>query len=436
MQAVRTKPGSYANPEVLPHVVIVGAGFAGLYAARTLKRAPVRLTVIDRRNHHVFQPLLYQVATASLSPSDIAYPIRAVLRRQANTRVLLAEAIAIDTRTRTLILEDGELAYDYLILATGARHSYFGHPEWEVYAPGLKSIEDALETRRRILLAFERAERESDEERQRALLTFVIVGGGPTGVELAGAIAEIAYAVMVQDFRYIDPKDARIILIEAGLRTLPFMPESLSLKAEASLQRLGVEVLKNSPVTSVHEGIVVAGGQTIRAGTVLWAAGVTPSPLARSLGVPLDHIGRVPVQPDLSIPGHPEVFVLGDLAAFVDETGTTLPGLAAVAVQQGRQAARNILRLCKDLPSEPFHYLDLGTMATIGRAAAVANLRALKLSGFLAWVIWIFVHILLLIGFRNRFIVLFEWAWAYFTMERSARLITGEWGTNRSDSKR
>ena len=414
-------------PSVLPHVVIVGAGFAGLYAARTLKRAPIRLTVIDRRNHHLFQPLLYQVATAGLSPSDIAYPIRAVLRRQENTRVLLAEAVAIDTQTQTLTLQDGELKYDYLILATGARHSYFGHPEWEAWAPGLKSIEDALETRRRILLAFEMAERETNEERQRALLTFVIVGGGPTGVELAGAIAEIAYAVMVQDFRCIDPKDARIILIEAGPRTLPFMPESLSLKAEASLKRLGVEVLTNSPVTSVDEGIVVAGNQTIHAGTILWAAGVTPSPLAGSLGVPLDQIGRVHVHSDLSIPGHGEVFVLGDLAAFVDETGTMLPGLAAVAVQQGRHTARNILRICKGLPSEPFHYMDLGTMATIGRAAAVANLRALKLSGFPAWVIWIFVHILLLIGFRNRFIVLFEWAWAYLTMERSARLITGEW---------
>jgi NADH dehydrogenase len=256
----------------------------------------------------------------------------------------------------------------------------------------------------------------------------VIVGGGPTGVELAGAIAEIAYVVMVQDFRCIDPQDARIILIEAGPRTLPFMPESLSLKAEASLQRLGVEILKNSPVTSVHHGSVVAGGQTIRAGTVLWAAGVTPSPLARSLGVPLDQIGRVQVQPDLSIPGHPEVFVIGDLAAFVDETGSPLPGLAAVAVQQGRHAARNIVRMCQAQPCEPFHYVDLGTMTTIGRAAAVARLGSLKLSGFLAWVIWIFVHILLLIGFRNRFIVLFEWAWAYLTMERSARLITGEWG--------
>jgi NADH:quinone reductase (non-electrogenic) len=426
MQAVRTKPGSYANPGVLPHVVIVGAGFAGLYAARTLKRAPVRLTVIDRRNHHLFQPLLYQVATAGLSPSDIAYPIRAVLRRQENTRVLLAEAVAIDVRTRRVILRDGELDYDYLILATGARHSYFGHPEWEAYAPGLKSIDDALEIRRRILLAFEMAERETNDQRRHALLTFVIVGGGPTGVELAGAIAEIAYTVMVQDFRAIRPQDARIILIEAGQRILPFMPESLSVKAEAALKRAGVEVLKNSPVTSVSQGMVIAGTQTIHAGTVLWAAGVAPSPLARSLGTSLDQIGRVQVLPDLSIPGHPEVLVIGDLAALVDEKGDLLPGLAAVAVQEGRHAAHNILRMRQGLPSQPFHYLDMGTLATIGRAAAVANFGWIKLSGFVAWVVWIFVHILLLIGFRNRFVVLFEWAWAYVTLQRSSRLITGE----------
>jgi len=410
-----------------PHVVIVGAGFGGLRAARALKRGDVRITVIDRRNYHLFQPLLYEVATAGLSPNDIAYPIRAVLRRQKNTRVFLAEVVAIDTKRRKVILQDGEVEYDYLILATGAGHSYFGHPEWETYAPGLKSIEDALEIRRRILLAFEMAERETDEERRRALLTFVIIGGGPTGVELAGAIAEIAYTVMVQDFRSIRPQDARIILVEAGTRILPFMPESLSLKAERALKRLGVEIVKNSPVTSVHQGMVMAGTQTIQAGTVLWAAGVEPSPVARSLGVPLDDVGRVPVNPDLSIPGHPEVFVIGDLAAFVDETGKLLPGLAAVAVQQGRHVARNILRMCNGLPSEPFHYVDLGTMATIGRAAAVVNFNWITLSGFVAWVIWIFVHILLLIGFRNRFVVLFDWAWSYVSFQRSARLITGGW---------
>ena len=410
-----------------PHIVIAGAGFGGLRAARALKRGDVRITVIDRRNYHLFQPLLYQVATAGLSPNDIAYPIRAVLRRQKNTRVFLAEVVAIDTKRRKVILQDGEVEYDYLILASGAGHSYFGHPEWEAYAPGLKSIEDALEIRRRILLAFEMAERETDEERRRALLTYVIIGGGPTGVELAGAIAEIAYTVMVQDFRSIRPQDARIILVEAGTRILPFMPESLSLKAEAALKRLGVEIVKDSPVTSVRQGVVMAGTQTIHAGTVLWAAGVEPSPLARSLGVPLDDVGRVLVKPDLSIPGHPEVFVIGDLAAFVDETGKLLPGLAAVAVQQGRQVARNILRMCNGLPSEPFHYVDLGTMATIGRAAAVVNFNWLTLSGFVAWIIWIFVHILLLIGFRNRLVVLFDWAWSYVSFQRSARLITGGW---------
>jgi len=410
-----------------PHIVIVGAGFGGLRAARALKHADVRITVIDRRNYHLFQPLLYEVATAGLSPNDIAYPIRAVLRRQKNSRVFLAEVVAIDTKRRKVVLQDGEVEYDYLILATGAGHSYFGHPEWEAYAPGLKTIEDALEIRRRILLAFEMAERETDEERRRALLTYVIIGGGPTGVELAGAIAEIAYTVMVQDFRSIRPQDARIILVEAGPRILPFMPESLSLKAEGALKRLGVEIVKDSPVTSVRQGMVMAGTQTIHAGTVLWAAGVEPSPLARSLGVPLDDVGRVPVNPDLSIPGHPEVFVIGDLSAFVDETGKPLPGLAAVAVQQGRQVARNILRMCNGLPSEPFHYVDLGTMATIGRAAAVVNFNWITLSGFVAWVIWIFVHILLLIGFRNRFVVLFDWAWSYLSFQRSARLITGGW---------
>ncbi|PYK95066.1 MAG: FAD-dependent oxidoreductase [Verrucomicrobia bacterium] len=410
-----------------PQVVIVGAGFGGLRAARALKRGDVRITVIDRRNYHLFQPLLYQVATAGLSPNDIAYPIRAALRRQKNTRVFLAEVVAIDTKRRKVILQDGEVGYDYLILATGAGHSYFGHPQWEAYAPGLKNIEDALEIRRRILLAFEMAERETDEERRRALLTFVVIGGGPTGVELAGAIAEIAYTVMVQDFRSIRPQDACIILVEAGTRILPFMPESLSLKAEAALKRLGVEIVTNSPVTAVHQGMVMAGTQTIRAGTVLWAAGVEPSPLARSLCVPLDDVGRVLVNPDLSIPGHPEVFVVGDLAAFVDKTGKLLPGLAAVAVQEGRHVARNILRMCNGLPSEPFHYVDLGTMATIGRAAAVVNFNWVMLSGFVAWIIWIFVHILLLIGFRNRFVVLFDWAWSYVSFQRSARLITGGW---------
>jgi NADH dehydrogenase len=407
-------------------VVIVGAGFGGLYAARTLGRADLQVTVIDRRNYHLFQPLLYQVATASLSPSDIAYPIRGVLRRQKNTRVFLAEATAVNLKERKVILRDGELAYDYLILAAGAEQSYFGHPEWQRYAPALKSVDDALEIRRRILLAFERAEREPDEARRRALLTFVVVGGGPTGVELAGAIGEIACTVMARDFRLINPREARTMLVEAGPRLLPSFPDDLSAKAEALLGRFCVEAWKNASVTAVLPDAVVIGEQRIPTATVLWAAGVTPSPLARSLGAPLDREGRVLVEPDLSIPGHPDVFVIGDVAAFTHQTGAPLPGLAPVAIQQGRHAARNILRRDRRVPSEPFRYKDRGSLATIGRAAAVAHFGAVRLSGFAAWIVWTFVHILFLIGFRNRFIVLFEWAWAYVTLQRSARLITGE----------
>lgn len=376
-----------------PHVVIVGAGFGGLYAARSLKDTDVRITVIDRRNYHLFQPLLYQVATASLSPADIAYPIRCALNRQNNTRVFLAEATTVDVNVRKVILEDGEIDYDYLILATGACHSYFGHPEWEVYAPGLKDVDDALEIRRRILLAFEKAEREPDEASRRALLTFVIVGGGPTGVELAGAIGEIACKVMVGDFRTINPRDARIILVEAGPRVLPSFPEDLSTKAEASLRRLSVDVRTNSPVTAIQPDAVMIGDEYIPTTTVLWAAGVTASPLARSLRVPLDRAGRVLVEPDLSIPGHPEVFVIGDLAAIADHAGHQLPGLAPVAVQQGRHATHNILRRCQGFPGEAFRYVDRGSLTTIGRAAAVADFGMVKLSGFLAWIAWIFIHI-------------------------------------------
>jgi len=411
-----------------PQVVIVGAGFGGLYAARALKRADVRVTVIDRRNHHLFQPLLYQVATAGLSPGDIAYPIRAVLRRQKNARVLLEEAVAIDIAARKVRLRGGEIPYDYLILATGAQHSYFGHNDWEPWAPGLKSLEDALEIRRRILLAFERAEREPDESRRKALLTFVMVGGGPTGVELAGAIAEISRHVMAQDFRVIDPRQARIILLEAGPRILPAYPESLSAKPEASLEKMGVEVLTKSLVTSVLPEAVRIGDQQIQTVTTVWAAGVQASPLARSLGVPLDRAGRVLVQPDLTIPGHPEVFVIGDLAAFLHQGGKPLPGVAPVAIQQGRHAARNIVRACQGKPLEPFHYLDKGSLATIGRAAAVADFGRIKLSGFFAWLAWLLVHIFFLIGFRNRFVVMIDWAWAYFAYHRAARLITGDVG--------
>ena len=407
-------------------VVIVGGGFGGLYAAQALRGKNVQVTLVDRRNHHLFQPLLYQVATAALSPGDIAHPIRAVLRRQANARVLLAEATSVDLPAHTLALTDGTIPYDYLILATGARHAYFGHDEWEENAPGLKSLEDALEIRRRVLLAFERAERELDEAHRRALLTFVIVGAGPTGVELAGAIAEIARHVMISDFRAINPRDARVILVEAGARVLPTFPEELSDAAENSLKRLGVEVLKNRRVTSIEPTRVLLGPEVIEAETTLWAAGVTASPLAQSLGVPLDRAGRVRVESDLTVPGHPEVMVIGDLALFTRQDGKPLPGVCPVAIQQGRHAARNILRTIAGLPRESFHYWDRGNLATIGRAQAVADLGRLRISGILAWLAWLFVHVFFLIGFRNRFVVIFEWAWAYMTYQRAARLITGD----------
>ena len=414
------------NESASPRVVILGGGFGGLYAAEALRRAPVEVTVVDRANHHVFQPLLYQVATASLAPSDVAYPIRVVLRGQRNTTVILAEATAVDVANRKVVLKDGWLDYDYLIVAPGARHSYFAHPEWEALAPGLKTLEDALTIRRRVLLAFERAERESDPERRRALLTFVVVGGGPTGVELAGAIAEIACKVMAKDFRHIDPRETRTILVEAGPRILPTFPASLSAKAERSLQRLCVEVRTEASVTDISPDAVTIGEERVSAATILWAAGVQPSPLARSLGVPLDRAGRVIVRSDLTVPGHPEVFVVGDLAACAGPDGRPLPGLAPVALQQGRHAAHNILRAMRRRPLAPFRYRDRGTMATIGRAVAVADIRGLRLSGLPAWLVWCFIHVLWLIGFRNRFVVLFEWGWAYFTRQRSSRLILGE----------
>ena len=413
-------------------VVIVGAGFGGLYAARALRRAPVDVTVVDRTNHHVFQPLLYQVATASLSPSQIAYPVRGVLRRQANTRVLMASVTGVDVARRRVLLADGALPYDFLILAPGARHSYFGHPEWEPLAPGLKTIDDALGIRARILSAFERAERESDSERRRALLTFVVVGGGPTGVELAGAIGEIACKVMARDFRTIDTRDTRTILVEAGPRILPAFPPGLAEKAERSLERLCVEVRAGEAVTGLEEGAVWLGADRIASATVLWEAGVAPSPIGRTLGAPLDRAGRVVVNADLSIPGHPEVFVIGDLAAATDRHGRLLPGLAPVAIQEGEYAARVVACEAAGGPGaagsparEPFRYHDRGTMATIGRAAAVVDLGRLRFSGYPAWLLWCFIHILWLIGFRNRFVVMIEWAWAYVRFERGARLITG-----------
>ena len=405
-----------------PHVVILGGGFAGLYAARALRHAPVRITVVDRHNYHLFQPLLYQVATAALNPSDIAAPIRSILRRQANVAVLLGEATTIDADRKAVVLKDGaELTYDYLIVATGATHSYFSHPEWEQNAPGLKSIDDALEIRRRVLIAFESAERETDEAARKALLTFVIVGAGPTGAELAGALSEIARQTMLRDFRHINPSSARIILIEGKDRVLPTYPPSLSAKAQRQLEHLGVEVITNGVVTSLNDREVCIGDKTIPTRTVLWAAGVKASPLARSLGCPLDRAGKVLVNPDLTVPGHPEVFVAGDLASVEN-----VPGVAPAAIQEGNHTADNIERAVAGKALRPFRYVNKGELATIGRAAAIANIRGIKLSGFIAWVAWLTIHIFFLIGFRNRFLVITQWAWAYVTYQRGARLITGD----------
>jgi NADH dehydrogenase len=407
-----------------PRVVIVGGGFGGLYAAKALRDAPVRVTIIDRRNHHLFQPLLYQVATAVLSPADIAQPIRSILRDQKNVTVFLAEALAIDVSAHEVVLDDARVTYDYLVLAPGTSHAYFGHDEWEPLAPGLKSLEDALVIRRQILLAFEQAERENDPARRRALMTFVIVGGGPTGVELAGAIAEIARFALAEDFDHIDPTKARVILVEAADRLLLTFPEKLAKKALVELQHLGVEVQFGRPVTDIQRGLVCLADETIEAGTVLWAAGVQASPLARSLDAPLDRAGRVLVAPDLTVPGHPEVFVVGDLASLVDRRGKPLPGTAPVAIQQGNWAAENITRLIAGQSTRPFRYRDRGNMATIGRNSAVADIKGLRLSGFIAWLAWAVVHVFNLIGFRNRLLVAIQWIWSYLTFQRGARLIT------------
>jgi NADH dehydrogenase len=407
-------------------VVIVGGGFAGLAAAKILASEPVHVTVVDRNNHHLFQPLLYQVATAGLSPADIAMPIRSVLRNTPDTEVIMASAERLDVAERKVYLDHGDvLDYDYLLLATGARHSYFGHPEWESLAPGLKTLEDATEIRRRILLGFEAAERAHTPEERDAQLTFVVVGGGPTGVEVAGAIGELARFSLAQDFDHINPRLARIIIIEAGPRLLATFPETLADKAKASLEKLGVTVMLGKRVTDVSKTGVIVDGALIAARTVIWAAGVEPSKLGRDLGVPLDRAGRVLVQPDLSIPGHPEVFVCGDLAAVPWKDGQLVPGQAPGAMQEGRHAARNIMRLLRGEPTAPFRYLDKGQLATIGRAHAIAELGKARISGFLAWLIWLFVHILYLIGFRNRLIVLIEWAWSYFSYQKGTRLITG-----------
>jgi NADH:ubiquinone reductase (H+-translocating) len=414
-----------APPVERPQVVIVGAGFGGLEAARGLRHAPVRVTVLDRRNHHLFQPLLYQVATAGLSPAEIASPIRRILRKQDNTSVVLAEVESIDVAGRRVRLEDGdEVAYDHLVVAAGATHSYFGHDEWEAFAPGLKSIEDALEIRRRVLVAFEEAEREDDPERRRAWLTFVVVGGGPTGVEMAGALAEIARHSLAREFRRIDPHTARVILVEAGPRILPAYPPDLSDRAVRQLEALGAQVWVGMPVTGVSADGAQMGAERVAARTVVWAAGVAASPLARSLGAPLDRAGRVKVLPDLTLPGHPEVQVVGDLAAF-EQDGALVPGVAPAAMQMGRHAARNVRRALAGEPPLRFHYVDKGSLATIGRRSGIALFGTLRLWGLLAWLAWLGVHIFFLIGFRNRLVVLISWAWAYFTYQRSARLIVG-----------
>ncbi|KYG05124.1 pyridine nucleotide-disulfide oxidoreductase [Sorangium cellulosum] len=408
------------------HVVIIGAGFGGLYAAKALRREPVRVTVIDRRNHHTFQPLLYQVATAGLNASDIAAPIRRVLRKQKNTSVLLAEVTAIDPARKRVIFEDGEIGYDKLIVAAGASHSYFGHDEWAPFAPGLKTVEDALEIRRRVLLAFEAAERETDPARRKAWMTFVVVGAGPTGVELAGALSELARHTLVREFRRINPRDARIVVVEGAGQVLPSYVPELGEKARAQLVALNVEVRTRRLVTGIDEDGVSIGDERIEAKTVLWGAGVAASPLARSLGVPLDRAGRVLVEPDLTVPGHEDVYVIGDLASLKQEDGKPVPGVAPAAIQEGRHAARNMARAVRGQPRLPFRYRDKGSMATIGRAAAVADFGKVKLSGFLAWLAWLLVHVLFLIGFRSRFLVLFSWALSYLTYERASRLITGE----------
>jgi NADH:ubiquinone reductase (H+-translocating) len=409
----------------VPHIVIIGGGFGGLYAARALRRARVRLTVVDRRNHHVFQPLLYQVAMAALSPGDIASPIRWILRRQSNVEVLLAEVREIDRARQRLILTDGELSYDYLIVASGATHAYFGHDEWRVIAPGLKTLEDALDIRRRVLLAFEHAERETDPGRRERLLTFVVIGGGPTGVEMAGALAEISRQSLARDFRHFDPSSARIILIEAGPFVLSAFPDSLRDAARADLVRLGVDVRTGAAVTRVSEGRVEVGADVIPAETIIWAAGVAASPLGATLGAPIDRAGRVLVEPDLTVPGSRNVFVIGDLASLAGADGKPLPGVAQVAIQMGKHAASNVMRGVEGQPYRPFVYKDLGNMATIGRASAVADLGWLRLKGYIGWLAWLFVHILNLIGFRNRLVVLVQWAWSYFSYQRAIRLITG-----------
>ena len=420
-------------------VVIVGAGFGGLNAAEKLARAPVQVTVIDRKNHHTFQPLLYQVATAGLSPGEITAPIRSILSRHKNVEVLMAEVTGFDLARRVVKTSDQEIGYDSLIIAAGASHAYFGHDEWQALAPGLKTVEDALEIRRRVLLAFELAERrvfagEAAGPQNAEPLNFVVVGAGPTGVELAGTLAEICRHALAHDFRSIDPARTRIHLIEGGPHVLPAYPEDLSRSALKQLQKLGVEVITSAMVTQIEPGVISMGEKRMNAAVILWAAGVAASPLGKKLGAAVDRAGRVLVEPDLSIPGHPEVFVIGDLTALKDESGKLLPGVAPVAILEGRYVAKVIRKSVESggasgdsesAPHRAFHYFDKGSLATIGRAAAIAQFGKIHISGFMAWLAWLFIHIMFLVGFRNRVLVMIQWAWSYFTYERGARLITG-----------
>ncbi|UYK85461.1 NAD(P)/FAD-dependent oxidoreductase [Xanthomonas sacchari] len=416
------------NDTPVPHLIVVGGGFAGLWATRALARTPLRITLIDRRNHHLFQPLLYQVATAGLSAPDIAAPLRQILRHQDNVEVRLGEVVDIDKQARQVRLADGQaLAYDYLLVATGATHAYFGHDDWAAHAPGLKTLDDALQLRRHLLLAFERAEAETDPAARAAWLSFAIVGGGPTGVELAGTLAEIARHTLKHEFRRIDPAEARVRLIEAGPRVLSSFPEHLSAKAQQQLEKLGVEVLTGVPVADIDAHGYRLGDAFVPARTVVWAAGVAASPLAKTLQAPLDRSGRVQVQPDLSVPGHPELFVAGDLAALQQADGRPVPGVAPAAKQMGRHVADTLRRRLRgDTASVPFRYADYGNLATIGRMAAIVHLGRLQLSGVLAWWFWLAAHVFFLIGFRNRVVVLLNWAWAYWSYQRAARIILGD----------
>lgn len=418
---------SALRPNTPPRVVIIGAGFGGLWTAKTLANAPVEVIVIDRENYHLFQPLLYQVATAGLSPADIAAPIRSIVGGYQNITVMLGEVVGVDVAARAVAIAGGRrVSYDYLVLATGARHAYFGHDEWEAFAPGLKRIEDATEIRRRILIAFERAENETDANERQCLMSLLIVGGGPTGVELAGAIAELIRRALAKDFRNIDPRGARILLVEAGPRLLPSFPQDLSDDALRRLERLGVEVRLGAPVTAVDASGVMIGTARIEARTVIWAAGVAASPAGQWIGAKCDRAGRIEVDPDLSVRGHPEIFAIGDTALTPDASGKPLPGVAPVAKQQGRYVGRLIkVRLRNAERVEPFRYRDYGNLTTIGRKAAVVDFGWIHLRGFVAWVVWTVAHIYFLIGFRNRIIVALNWLWAYFTFQRGARLITG-----------